>query len=93
MPTAKSSSLYTREPFTPPYGIPLCSHTAFFERGARIEIESDGEFGKEDKSGEQKLVARVSPRSEARNGDPITVAIDTERMHIFDKDTEKCICH
>ena len=46
-----------------------------------------------DKSGEQKLTARVSPRSLARNGDTITVAIDTERMHIFDKDTEKCICH
>jgi len=46
-----------------------------------------------DKSGEQKLIARVSPRSQARNGDTITVAIDTERMHIFDKETEKCICH
>ena len=46
-----------------------------------------------DKSGEQKLTARVSPRSLARNGDTITVAIDTERMHIFDKETEKCICH
>ena len=46
-----------------------------------------------DKSGEQKLVARVSPRCQARNGDTITVAIDTERMHIFDKETEKCICH
>ena len=46
-----------------------------------------------DKSGEQKLTARVSPRSQARNGDTITVAIDTERMHIFDKETEKCICH
>ena len=22
-----------------------------------------------------------------------TVAIDTARVHIFDKDTEKCICH
>jgi multiple sugar transport system ATP-binding protein len=46
-----------------------------------------------DKSGEQKLVARVSPRSLAINGDTITVAIDTEIMHIFDKETEKCICH
>jgi multiple sugar transport system ATP-binding protein len=46
-----------------------------------------------DKSGEVKLTARVSPRSTARGGDTITVAIDTERVHIFDKDTEKCICH
>ncbi len=46
-----------------------------------------------DKSGEVKLTARVSPRSTARGGDTIQVAIDTERVHIFDKDTEKCICH
>jgi multiple sugar transport system ATP-binding protein len=46
-----------------------------------------------DKSGEVKLTARVSPRSTARSTDTITVAIDTARVHIFDKDTEKCICH
>ena len=46
-----------------------------------------------DKSGEVKLTARVSPRSIARGGDTIQIAIDTERIHIFDKDTEKCICH
>ena len=46
-----------------------------------------------DKSGEVKLTARVSPRSTARGGDTIQIAIDTERIHIFDKDTEKCICH
>ena len=46
-----------------------------------------------DKSGEVKLTARVSPRSTARSGDTITVAIDTERVHLFDKDTEKCFCH
>ena len=28
-----------------------------------------------------------------RPGDTIEVAIDTSRIHIFDKDTEKCICH
>ena len=46
-----------------------------------------------DRSGEVKLTARVSPRSQARGGDTITIAIDTERVHLFDKDTEKCICH
>jgi multiple sugar transport system ATP-binding protein len=46
-----------------------------------------------DESGEVKLTARVSPRSTARSGDTITVAIDTERVHLFDKDTEKCFCH
>ncbi len=46
-----------------------------------------------DRSGEQKLTARVSPRSTARGGDTIKIAIDTARVHIFDKDTEQCICH
>ena len=46
-----------------------------------------------DRSGEQKLTARVSARSTARGGDTIKIAIDTARVHIFDKDTEQCICH
>ena len=44
-------------------------------------------------AGEQNLVARVSPRSTARSGDTIQVAFDMSRMHLFDKDTEKCIIH
>ncbi|MCR5458147.1 MAG: sn-glycerol-3-phosphate ABC transporter ATP-binding protein UgpC [Clostridiales bacterium] len=44
-----------------------------------------------DKSGEQKLIARVSPRSTVRAGDTVTLAIDTTRMHLFDKETEKAI--
>ncbi len=42
---------------------------------------------------EQKLVARVSPRSSLRAGDTVQLAIDMNRAHIFDKDTEKCVCH
>ena len=37
------------------------------------------------------LTARVSPRSTARSGDDIKVAIDPNRIHIFDKETEKAI--
>ena len=43
--------------------------------------------------GETKLTARVSARSTSRAGDTIKIALDTSRMHIFDKDTEKCIVH
>ena len=42
---------------------------------------------------EQNLIARVSSRSKARAGDNIKVALEVGRMHFFDKDTEKCICH
>ena len=37
------------------------------------------------------LTARVSPRSTAKPGDTISVAIDPNRIHIFDKETEKAI--
>ena len=42
---------------------------------------------------EQNLIARVSPRSTARAGDTVKVAVDISRAHIFDKNTERCICH
>lgn len=46
------------------------------------------------KAGEEgKMIARVSSRSTTRMGDTIQVAFDMERMHFFDKDTERCIIH
>jgi len=42
---------------------------------------------------EQPLTARVSPRTTAKAEDTIKIAMDISRMHIFDKDTEKCIAH
>ena len=44
-------------------------------------------------SQETNFIARVSPRSKAKVGDTIKVAFDINRMHLFDKDTEICICH
>ena len=37
------------------------------------------------------LTARVSPRTTARTGDNIKVALDPNRIHIFDKETEKAV--
>ncbi|MBQ8965699.1 sn-glycerol-3-phosphate ABC transporter ATP-binding protein UgpC [Ruminococcus sp.] len=37
------------------------------------------------------LTARVSPRSTARPQDEIQVALDPNRIHIFDKETEKAV--
>jgi len=46
------------------------------------------------KSGEEtNLIARVSARSTSRGGDHIKVALDLSRIHLFDKDTERCIVH
>ena len=40
---------------------------------------------------ETNLIARVSPRSTTRAGDVCNVAFDMSRIHIFDKETERCI--
>ena len=42
---------------------------------------------------EGKLIARVSSRSKTRAGDKIKVSFDMTRLHIFDKDTERCVLH
>ena len=39
----------------------------------------------------QPLTARVNPRSTAKSGDSIKMALDVQRIHVFDKDTEQVI--
>ncbi len=41
----------------------------------------------------QSITGRVDPRSTATAGDKIQVAIDANRIHIFDKETEQSIVH
>ena len=53
------------------------------EGDGKIKIVNDG----------TNMIARVSSRSKSRAGDTIKVAFDMARCHIFDKDTERCICH
>ncbi len=42
---------------------------------------------------EQNLIARVASNSQARAGDKIRVALDPDKIHLFDKDTERYIAH
>ena len=42
---------------------------------------------------EQKLTARVPVRDDIRADADIRLVIDTQKLHIFDKETEKVICH
>ena len=39
----------------------------------------------------QPVTARVNPRSTAKTGDKIKMAFDLNKIHVFDKDTEKAI--
>jgi multiple sugar transport system ATP-binding protein len=33
----------------------------------------------------------LSPRSRARTGEPLRVAVDVERLHFFDPETEEAV--
>ena len=39
------------------------------------------------------LTARVNPRTTAKVGDTIKIALDLSKIHLFDKETEQIICH
>jgi multiple sugar transport system ATP-binding protein len=58
------------------------------------ESESDSALrllGRANAAGELSLTARLSPRSTATTGGGLRVAVDAERMHFFDPDTEASI--
>ena len=42
---------------------------------------------------ETPITARVDPKTTARPGSEVEFAIDTEKVHVFDKETEKTICN
>ncbi|MDY5484350.1 MAG: sn-glycerol-3-phosphate ABC transporter ATP-binding protein UgpC [Clostridium sp.] len=41
----------------------------------------------------QKMIARIPSRFNITADQEITLALDPEKIHVFDKDTEKVICH
>jgi len=42
-------------------------------------------------NGGKELVARFDPRTHARVGQPVDVIVDMQKVHIFDRETEKAI--
>ncbi len=42
---------------------------------------------------QKNLIARVASNSKARAGDKIKIALDPDKIHLFDKDTERYITH
>ena len=41
----------------------------------------------------QRIVARVPSRTGIRADDEVRLALDTNKIHIFDSETEEVICH
>ena len=42
---------------------------------------------------EANFTAKVNPRTTARPGDTVKLAMDLDKVHIFDKETELTICN
>ena len=59
------------------------------EVGGGADEEASAESA-EDTTGEL-MVARVSPESQAREGEQMRLVIDTSKIHLFDPETEKAI--
>jgi len=41
----------------------------------------------------QKMIARIPSRFDIKADTDVVLAIDPEKIHVFDKETEKVICH
>jgi multiple sugar transport system ATP-binding protein len=98
--SANGSALDVRVALAEVLGAELIAH---FPVPARPVVRSaslaaareDGPDGLElvsaDERGEAMLTARLNPRSTARTGTPLRVAVDVERLHFFDPETEDAI--
>ncbi len=41
----------------------------------------------------EPIISRVNSRTTAKTGDTIKIAINVNKLHVFDKETEQAICH
>jgi multiple sugar transport system ATP-binding protein len=58
---------------------------------ADVDEEAVAELHRQASAGEAMIVARFDPRSHARVGDTVEVAVDTERLHFFDPESGSAI--
>jgi multiple sugar transport system ATP-binding protein len=102
--SANGSSLDVRVTLAEAMGAELIAHFPVDARpvsrssalaAARGEDAADSsrtlELVAADERGSAMLTARLSPRSGARAGEPLRVAIDVDRLHFFDPETESAI--
>ena len=95
-PSANGATLDVRVTLAEPLGAEVIAHFPIRARsaaGASLVAARDVDVPLAEAPGEGDavLTARLSPRSGARSGAPLRVAVDVERMHFFDPDTELAI--
>ena len=101
--SANGSSLDVRVSLAEAMGAELIAHfpiearrlVGASARAARGDDEADTSRAMQllaaEQHGEAILTARLSPRSKAAAGEPLRVAVDVERLHFFDPETELAI--
>jgi multiple sugar transport system ATP-binding protein len=72
-------------------GSDLLVHFGTDAVAATVESSDSLQELKASARGQSRMIARLPPRSEARLGAPIEVAIDAERLHFFDAETGEAI--
>ena len=70
---------------------PMQAHSAAGSASLRAARDGDAPLLDRGGDGEAMLTARLSPRSSVRSGQPLVVAVDVERLHYFDPETEDAI--
>jgi multiple sugar transport system ATP-binding protein len=103
-PSANGSSLEVDVALAEAMGAELIAHFPVDARplvGASMRAVHGADAGPEDAAGltllaadsdgEAMITARLSPRSSARTGGRLRVALDAERLHFFDAETEDSI--
>jgi multiple sugar transport system ATP-binding protein len=96
VPSANGSALDVRVTLAEALGAEVIAHFPIAARSAprtaSLLAARDVESPLlETDAGDAVLTARLSPRSAARSGQPLRVAVDVERMQFFDPETEAAI--
>ena len=104
VPSANGSSLDVDVSLAEPMGAELIAHFPLDARpitGATAHAVAADDAGPGDSAtlallvgastSEAMITARLSPRSGAQTGQPLRVAVDAQRMHFFDPETEASI--
>ena len=100
VPDANGSSMEVRVSLAEALGAELIAHFPVAAEpllgsstlaAARDDDEAGAELTAQDASGRATLTARLSPRSHARTGSTLRVAIDVDRLHFFDPETEAAL--
>jgi len=74
-----------------PHYAPPGIHQALVETNVEVTELMGNEVFLYLKTGEDNFVGRVDPRSQARVGHKVQIAMNLDNMHLFDKETEQAI--